>query len=228
MKQSGVYTSSVVKKLGMALSGVAMFLFVVGHLYGNLKLFAGREVFNDYAAGLRHLGHPILGEGHALFAARLGLIAVALYHVWSAVDLTLRARRARPQRYARHEDISLSYASRTMVYGGLWIGGFIVFHLLHLTFGLVGPPHQYVDGQLDVYRNVVDSFRLPWLDVLYIVSMIPLGFHVYHGLWSATQTLSLRWPWLVAVRRPLALVVAGLVAAGYIAIPVAVMLGMVG
>lgn len=227
MANRNAYRSTVALKVAMAVTGLAMFVFVVFHLYGNLKMFLGPDVINHYAAGLRHLGDPIFSETHLLWLARLGLIGTVALHLYAAVALTLRSRAARPLRYTRHEHIALSYASSAMLWGGLWLGGFVIFHLLHLTFGLVGPePQVLADGHVDVYANVVRGFQSPLVSTIYIASMVPLGFHLYHGLWSATQTLGAATPQLNVVRRPAALLVAVAIVAGYVSIPVAVLVGV--
>lgn len=218
-----IYRLTVVKKVLMALSGVILFLFVVGHLFGNLKLFLGRDEFNTYAAGLRTVGQPFLPPELGLWIARLGLLAALLIHVIAAVELYLLDRRARPVAYRRLEFTGYSYASALMTYGGLALFLFVIYHLLHFTFGTVHP--SFVPG--DPYHNVVSGFQHPLAAIVYILAMVPLGLHLYHGLWSATQTLGANRPACEKWRRPLAGCIAIGIVLGNIAIPLAVLSGVV-
>lgn len=226
MAATGGYRSTVALKVAMAVTGLFMFVFVVFHLYGNLKFFMGRDAINHYAVGLRSLGDPILGEGHAIWFARIGILATVTLHFCCAAVLVLRSRAARPIPYRQREHISLNYASSTMLWGGLWLAGFVVLHLLHLTFGVVGPrPTLQPDGHPDVHANIANGFEHPAIAAVYLVSMIPLGLHLYHGLWSASQTLGAITPPLERCRRPFALGVSLVIVAGYMSLPLAVIFG---
>lgn len=215
--------STVGQKVVMAVTGTLLFGFVLGHMAGNLKLYQGEAAYNAYAEHLRELGEPILGHGQALWIARLVLLAAVGAHIAAAVALTRRSRRARPDRYKQLAPLSFSYASRTMRWGGVIIAAFVVYHLLHLTLGTVH--HDFEHGS--VYRNVVSGFEVWWVSLAYIVAMVPLGLHLYHGLWSATQTLALRNPRVVAWRRPLAVAITLAIVLGNISMPVAVLVGIV-
>jgi len=219
-----LYRSSVGKKIAMAVSGVILLGFVVVHMIGNLKVFQGPEKFNEYALGLRTFGAPFLSGGQALWIARLVLLAAVLIHIWAAFQLVRQSRAARVHGYQKYDNSLLfSYASRTMVWGGIIVLAFVVFHILHLTLGTVHPQFDHADP----YSNFVIGF-LQWpVSLFYIIAMIPLGLHMYHGLWSALQTLGANNPKYNRYRRPIALGTALLVVVGNIAFPVAVLAGII-
>lgn len=220
---AGFYQASVGKKMAMAVSGAILVLFVIGHFAGNLKVYLGAEEFNHYAEGLRTLGDPIFPRNSLLWIIRVFLLGTAIVHVISAAQLWLQSRRARPVQYKKEESLTLTYASRTMVWGGLTLLAFIVFHLLHLTTGNVHP--DFIHG--DAYHNFVAGFQQVPVSIGYILAMIPLGFHLYHGVWSAFQTLGANNARYSAWRRPLALLIALIVVLGNMSFPVAVLTGIV-
>ena len=218
-----LYQSSVGKKIVMALTGALLFFFVLAHVLGNMKIYMGAEAFDEYAAFLREVGHPAFPHGALLWLFRLVLLAAAGLHILSATQLYLISRRARRTGYELNEDLSFSYASRTMRWGGLILLAFVVYHILHLTLGSVHPDFHHGAA----YANVVSGFRVWPVSALYALCMLPLGLHVYHGLWSATQTLALQHRTIKKWRRPFAAGVAGLIVAANISIPVAVLTGLV-
>jgi len=225
-----LYRSAVGKKAVMAVSGIALFGFVLAHMAGNLKLYLGPESLNHYAEFLREMGSPLLPHGGALWILRLGLIAAAVLHIVSATEVTLANRRARGHRYHRRATVEATYASRTMRWGGVLILLFVLYHLAHFTFGPEWAHPDFVPG--DVYHNVVAGFRVPWVSAFYIVAQVALGFHLYHGLWSMFQTLG--W-WKSAApsdagdgRRTFALVFALVITIGNISFPLSVLAGLVG
>jgi succinate dehydrogenase / fumarate reductase cytochrome b subunit len=219
-----LYGSTVGKKIAMAVSGFVLVGFVIFHMYGNLKVYQGREVFNAYAEGLRTLGSPVFGHLHLLTVARAILLAAVLVHIASAVQLVRRSRAARPIGYARYDhSLAFDYASRTMVWGGVIILAFVVYHLLHFTFGTVHP--DFVRD--DPYHNFVSGFRSLPVSLSYIAAMVPLGLHLYHGIWSALQTLGANHPRYNVYRRPLAASLAALVVIGNVSFPIAVLTGLV-
>lgn len=222
-RRSAAVRSSVGQKIAMAVTGTILLLFVIAHFVGNLKVYMGAEEFNHYAEGLRTFGSPFFARGQLLWLARIGLIAAVLVHIGAALSLTLRSRRARTIGYRKTESLAFSYASRTMVWGGLTILAFVVFHLLHLTFGTVHP--EFVHG--DAYNNFVVGFQSWPVSLAYMVAMVPLGFHIYHGTWSAFQTMGANNPRYNAWRRPLAMTIAVIVSAGNAAFPMAVLSGLV-
>lgn len=238
---TGVMTltrSTVGKKVIMAVTGLILVGFVVFHMYGNTKMYQGPEVFNEYAAGLREIGHPVFGHEHLLWIARLVLLGSVVLHIWAATSLTIMSRKTTAanavggvRRYGEKKLQTTSYAAYTMRFGGLLIFLFIIYHLLHLTFGAVGyAPGQYMHpegGEYQVYNNVVVGFQNPLVSGFYIVTMVFLGLHLYHGVWSMFQTLGLNNQKYTGLLRGLAILVAVAVFIGNISFPVAVMLGVV-
>ena len=200
----------------MAVSGCILFLFVVGHLIGNLQIYEGPDKLNRYAVLLRSM--PAL-----LWTVRAVLLAMVLLHIWSSVQLAGRNIAARPVGYRMKKSAGSSYASRTMYWSGPIILAFVVYHLLDFTFGTVNPRFQ--PG--NVYGNVVASFQLIPVSVFYIIAMLLLCLHLYHGLWSMFQSLGIAHPRYTPMLRKTAGVVSILIAAGNISIPVAVLAGWV-
>jgi succinate dehydrogenase / fumarate reductase cytochrome b subunit len=210
------YASTVGKKAAMAVSGCILFLFVVGHLIGNLQIYEGPENLNRYAALLRSM--PAL-----LWSVRTVLLAMVLLHIWSSVQLAARNIAARPVGYRKKKAAGSSYASRTMYWSGPIILAFVIYHLLDFTFGQVNP--HFEPG--NVYGNVVASFQLIPVAGFYILAMLLLCLHLYHGLWSMFQSLGIAHPRYTPMLRNGAAVVAILIAVGNISIPVAVLSGLV-
>jgi len=211
-----VLRASVARKAIMAVTGFALFGFVILHLLGNLQVYEGPEKLNEYAKMLRRV--PEL-----LWGARVTLLAAVALHIWAATSLTRMSLAARPQGYEVTRHLESTYASRTMRWSGVTIALFIVYHLLHFTFGSVHP--DFREG--DVYHNVVAGFQLWPVSLFYVLAMIALGFHLYHGAWSMLQTLGLSHPRYNKVRNGLAGLLAILVVVGNISIPVAVLAGFV-
>lgn len=221
-----IWATSVGKKVVMAVSGLILVGYVILHMLGNLKVYAGEAAFNAYAAWLREVGSPAFGHEQVLWLVRLVLLTALVLHVWMAVDLTRVSHAARPERYHRKRALAATAASRTMRWGGLVLALFVVYHVLHLTAGTVG----YGPGQfqpLSVYRNVVLGFSVWYVAASYVVAMVALGFHLYHGVWSMFQTLGVPGAAAGGFYRGLAAVVAWAVALGNISIPVAVLTGIV-
>ena len=207
----------------MALSGLLLLGFVVGHMFGNLKLYYGEAKYNAYAEFLREMGAPLFAHDQLLWIARLGLLAAVGVHIAAAANLTRAGRAARREGYRKNNDLSFSYASRTMRWGGFIVLGFIVYHLLHLTLGTVHPDFEHGS----VYRNVVTGFSSWPVALVYILCMLPLGLHIYHGAWSVTQTLGADGPRVVRFRRAIATAIALAVTLGNISMPVAVLAGWI-
>lgn len=210
--------STVGKKIVMAVTGILMFAFVIGHLLGNLQVFEGPAKLNAYGAFLHSIGE-LLWPVRAIL-----LIAIAL-HIIATVQLGLRNKRARPVGYSVKKAIASSYASRTMYWSGPIVLAFIIFHLLHLTAGYIHPGAAYIEG--DVYHNVVSGFQVWWVSLSYTVAICLLGLHLRHGLWSMFQSLGIHQPQHTAGLQTAAWVIALLIVLGYISIPISVFLGLV-
>ncbi len=212
-------SSTIARKAVMAVTGLILFVFVLGHLVGNLTLYLGPEAINGYGRFLRTVAH-----GGALWVVRAALLAAVVLHIWSATSLTLDSWAARPKGYKRWTARDSTYASRTMRWGGVIVGAFIVFHLLHFTLGTVHP--DFRPG--DVYHNVVAGFQVWPVSAFYLVAMVLLALHLDHGVWSMCQTLGLtahprykRWA------RGAALAFALVVLVGNCSFPIAVLAGWV-
>jgi succinate dehydrogenase / fumarate reductase cytochrome b subunit len=221
-----LWSSSIGKKAVMAITGFLLVGFAIGHMLGNLKIYQGEAKFNAYAVWLREVGSPALGHEQFLWLVRFILLAATVLHIVAAVQLTRMSYAARPLGYEQWEAIQATYASRTMRWGGVIITLFVIYHLLHFTFGAVGfAPGQYKD--LSVYRNVVIGFSVWYVSAFYIAAMVALGFHMYHGVWSMFQTLGVNTENASRVYRALATVSSAIVVLGNISIPTAVLVGLV-
>lgn len=210
------YASTVGKKAVMAISGCALFLFVLAHLAGNLQIYEGPEKLNGYSRTLHSM--PAL-----LWGARLGLLVMVGLHIWSSLQLVRRNRAARPIGYAKKKAAGSSYASRTMYWSGPIILAFVIYHLLDFTFGQTNP--NFHEG--DVYGNVIASFQVPLISAFYILAMLLLCLHLYHGLWSMFQSLGIHQPRYTRALKRGAALAAILIAVGNISIPVSVLAGWV-
>lgn len=212
------WQTTVGKKVIMAVTGVILFGFVVGHLLGNLQIFLPPEKINNYAATLR--AHPAL-----LWIARITLLVAVVFHTWSSFQLWLLQREARPVSYVKKVNLHSTYASRTMAWSGPIILAFVVFHLLHLTFGTVHPGGRFETH--NVYNNVITGFQVWPVSLFYIIAMIMLCYHLYHGLWSMFQSLGISHPVYTPWIKLGAKIVAILIAVGNISIPIAALAGLI-
>jgi succinate dehydrogenase / fumarate reductase, cytochrome b subunit len=216
-------TNSVFKKVVMAVSGIIMVLFLIAHMVGNLHVFQGAESFNDYSHWLRSFGEPALPPRTLLTVIEIVLLVSVIAHMWSAISLWRQAKRARPQAYVTKKSVVQTYASRTMRWGGVIIALFIVYHILDLTFGVANP-----DGTDSTpYDRLVASFQNPIATIVYVVTLILLGMHLRHGVWSATQTLGQSNRRRERSVNLFATAFATLLIAGYLVVPAAVVFGLV-
>jgi succinate dehydrogenase / fumarate reductase cytochrome b subunit len=213
--------SSIGAKVVMALTGVVLVGFVLGHMLGNLQIYAGPDVYNAYAHALKSM--PLL-----LWGTRITLLACVFLHVASALRLTQLNRKARPVAYAQKRWLKASLSSRTMALSGLTLLAFVVFHILHFTVGCVQPEHfTLVDhaGRHDVYAMFVLGFSNVWVSLSYIVAMVLLGLHLNHGISSMFQSLGLYHPQYNCFIRALGPVVSTVVVLGNVSMPLAVLSG---
>jgi succinate dehydrogenase / fumarate reductase, cytochrome b subunit len=221
-----LYRSTVGKKVVMAVTGGILVLYLVAHMADNLQIFLGASDFDHYAAWLRTIGEPALPHRWFLTGVETVLGASVLLHIWSAVSLAHRARLARPDRYAAgRKSHANGYAVRTMRYGGIIIGLFIIWHLLDLTVGAVNP----VGGQATPYaKGVADFAPSHWyITLFYVVAVVLVGVHLRHGIRSAFQTLGLASRRSYAGYNLLAAVVSTLLVIGFLAVPISVTVGWV-
>jgi succinate dehydrogenase / fumarate reductase cytochrome b subunit len=216
-------TNSVVKKVVMAVTGIIMILYLIAHMIGNLHAFQGPQAYNDYATWLRTFGEPALPKRTILTAIEIVLTVSVLAHMWAAFSLWLQAKRARPQGYVKRRAIQQSYASRTMRWGGVIILAFIVYHLLDMTTGTV----NLADDRSEPFNRLVASFTNPWVTAFYVISLVLLGMHLRHGVWSATQTLGQSNKRRERTVNAAATGFAVLLIAGFLVVPLAIAIGAV-
>jgi succinate dehydrogenase / fumarate reductase cytochrome b subunit len=229
---SNVFQSSVGKKYIMAVTGFVLFLFVIGHLAGNLQIFLGPEAINRY-------GHFLQSNPELIWPARLTLLLMVGLHIWSATKVSLENKAARPVDYAVYRPVGSSYASRTMLMGGSIVFVFIIYHLLQYTaqvqyLNFTGRdfaafmeklPDQVPSERHDIFKMMVVGFSNPLVSGFYILSLALLCLHLSHGASSMFQSLG----WKNEAYRPFldkaAQVVAVLIFLGYTSIPVAILCG---
>jgi succinate dehydrogenase / fumarate reductase, cytochrome b subunit len=212
------YRSTIGKKVVMATTGVILFGYVVGHMLGNLQIFAGEAQINGYAAFL-HRTKPLLWGTRGL------LVLCVILHFLSAAQLWLLQRAARPIGYQNRTWVEAGYAARTMIWTGPLLAIFVVFHLMHLTWGVKSIDAQFVEGE--VFGNVVRGFQSKGIAIFYLCCLCGLAFHLLHGAWSMFQTIGIDHPRYNRVLRELAKVATVVVAGGFALVPVAVLLGIV-
>ena len=206
------------KKVVMGVTGLIGVGFVILHSLGNLLIFQGSTALNAYS-------HLLKSSAELLWALRITLIVAVVLHVTAAVQLTRQSHAARPIGYAKRETQVATIASRTMRWGGALLLVFIVVHILHFTTGTIRPAGAF--SRQDVYANVVTSFRIWWVALFYVVSMVALGFHLFHGAWSSMRSIGVSPPSPRPMHRRLSLAIAVLVWAAFTAVPVAVFAGFV-
>jgi succinate dehydrogenase / fumarate reductase, cytochrome b subunit len=216
-------TTSVFKKAVMAISGIIMVLYLIAHMIGNLKAFAGEEEFNHYSGWLRTIGNPALPGATALWIIRIVLLVSVVAHIWAAVSLWRQARSARPERYVTKKAVAQSYASRTMRWGGVIILAFIIYHILDLTLGAVNS--QGYDSE--PYDRLLASFQNPVVTIWYAIALILLGMHLRHGIWSATQTLGQSNRRREVTVNYTATAIATIITVGFLLTPFAVLFGLI-
>jgi succinate dehydrogenase / fumarate reductase cytochrome b subunit len=217
------YEAPIGKKVIMALTGVILFGYVVAHLLGNLQIYSSDpQQINRYAAFL----HNPANVG-PLWAARLVLLAAVVMHIVASIQLWGMKRAARPQAYVKKDDAAASYASRTMMWSGPIVAAFVIFHVLHLTVGAVLPLQEIGPNEPNVRANVINGFLNPAVSGFYILAMILLCMHLYHGIWSMFQSLGVNHPRYTPRLKKGAAIFAILIAIGNCSIPLAVLAGIV-
>lgn len=229
-----LYSTAVGKKYVMAVTGISMMGFVVFHMIGNLKMYAGAADLNHYAHFLQTLLYPLAPKGVVLWILRGGLITMLFLHLHAAWSLTRLNRQARPVKYQSARDYQIAnFASRTMRWSGIIVLAFIVWHLLDLTFGVTNAHvgtmvMDHGEEIKDVYGSVVYTFdRIP-VALFYVIANILLGIHLFHGSWSIFQSMGWNNPRFNKWRRAFATGFAAVVVIGNVSFPVAAMAGIVG
>jgi succinate dehydrogenase / fumarate reductase cytochrome b subunit len=215
--------SSIGSKILMAVTGAILLLWVTGHMVGNLQIYAGQDALNSYAEKLRSVAA-------LLYVVRTIMLVIVLTHIITSTWLWWQNRQARSLPYAYKDTVQASIASRTMIYSGLLVFAFVIYHLLHLTWATIHPEFAHLvdpKGRPDVYSMVVLGYQNVLISGSYIIAMLCLWFHLSHGVSSLFQTLGLT----SAKYRPLieraGPIVATIIVAANISIPLTILLGIV-
>ena len=217
----GLWQTTIGKKVVMAVTGFILFGYVLLHMWGNLKIYYGQEAIDKYGVFLRAVGDPLFANEQLLWLVRVVLLVSVVLHIWAVVSLWQRDRAARPVGYRTRKDVQSNYAALTMRWGGIIILLFVIFHVLDLTTGQANPNFHHGS----IYNNIVASFSRPPVALFYILAMLAVGLHLYHGLWSMFQTLGLNTRRSNRLWRNVAIAAAVLVVAGNISVPIAVLVG---
>jgi succinate dehydrogenase / fumarate reductase, cytochrome b subunit len=206
------YRTSIGKKVVMAITGLILFGYVAIHMLGNLQVFMGPEHLNNYAATLK-------SNLALLWTARLVLLTAGIWHIVAALQVTRMSQRSRPEGYYYKDVMVANYASRTMRWTGPILAVFVIYHVLHFTTGTVHPHFDHAD----VYANVVTGFRVWAVAAFYIVAMVALGLHLWHGAWSMFQSVGLNSPRADRFLHRFAATAMVVIVMGFISIPVAIL-----
>jgi succinate dehydrogenase / fumarate reductase, cytochrome b subunit len=221
-----IWNSSLGKKYIMAITGCALFLFVIGHLVGNLQIFMGPDVINHY-------GHFLQTNWEIKWPARIVLLACVVLHIVSAVRLTAENRAARGVGYEVYKPVASTYASRTMMMSGIIIAAFVIYHLLHYTLvvpevNLTGKnfaEFRDTQGRHDIYKMMVVGFSNPIVSVFYIIAIALLCLHLSHGVSSMFQSLGWKKAYYAPMIQKAARALSFAIFVGYVSIPIAILLG---
>ncbi|MPV37825.1 succinate dehydrogenase cytochrome b subunit [Georgenia subflava] len=215
--------TTVALKWAMAITGILFVLFVLAHMYGNLKAFSGQEAFDGYAHSLRELLYPYLPHGGFLWIQRVVLVVALVVHAGSAFALWSRAKKARGHRYVQHKRLVQTYSARTMRWGGVIVLAFVVFHILQFTTMTIE-----VGGSFDSpYERLVVAFQHWYVYVAYLIAIVALTMHVRHGVWSSLQTLGASDRTRQRAINVAAYLVAAALLVGFMLPPTAILLGFV-
>jgi len=216
------YEASIGKKAVMAVTGCILFLFVMGHLIGNLQIYLPADAEGVYP--IDHYAQFLRSLGEALWVIRGVLLLSVILHITAGIQLWLANRAARPQRYVKSRWVEADLASRNMIVTGLLAGAFIVYHLLDLT---IGTAHAGTFEHLQVHDNMISGFASPGPVIAYVLAMIFLGYHLSHGIWSMFQSVGFNHPRYMPIIKKFALVVTILIVLGNISIPLSVHFGLI-
>ena len=217
-----LFSTSIGRKLVLAVTGVLLFGFLIGHILGNMAVFQGPDAFNGYANWLQ--GHPFV------WVARGGLVVIFTVHIYLGLRLAIENRSARPTPYTDGAEFLVSSASRYMAVTGSIVLLFLVFHLAHFTFGVVDPEqYDVIDAQNrhDVYTMVVSGFQSPWVSGIYIAAMLVLGVHLTHAVKSLFQTLGINHQSYTGAIRIFGGALVAVIVLGNCSIPVLIWAGVI-
>jgi succinate dehydrogenase / fumarate reductase cytochrome b subunit len=215
-----LFDTTIGKKAIMAVTGLILLGFLIGHMLGNLQIFLGAETLDGYAKKLEHLG-PLL------WAVRSVLLFSFVLHGWMVLDLYSRSTAARPIGYRVTKSVATSYAAKAMWLSGIVILLFVVFHVANFTLPGIALSSGYSHVHGKVYQNVTNAFRIPWVVAVYVLAQLVLGTHIYHGAWSLLQTLGVSHPRFNSRLRGFAKTLAVIIVTGNCSIPLAVVTGLV-
>ena len=217
--------TTIGKKILMAVTGLVWIGFLFFHMYGNTKAFYGAEYFNHYAEALREFGAPVFGHLHFLTLLRIVVVVALVVHVWLAITLSLRNLQSRgSDRYAVKKSVQADRPALTMKWGGLAIGFFVLFHLAQYTWGWTAILPTFERGL--AYENMIAGFSFVPNVILYLLALIFLAAHLYHGTWSTFQTLGLNNSRTTSSIRIFAVALALVIAGGFAVVPLAVIFGV--
>ena len=215
--------STILSKVVVAVTGLFMVLFLLGHMAGNLQMYLGQEKMNIYAETLQ-------GLGGLLWLVRAAMLLFLVLHIITSVRLKALNLSARPEPYAMKTWVRATFSSRTMFWTGVMIGLFIVYHLLHFTVKATNPAYGGLfdaAGRHDVYSMVVVGYSNVLIALVYIATMILLGFHLFHAIESMFQTLGVNHPKYNPIIHGLSVTLSIIIAFGFIMIPVGVLAGWI-
>ena len=217
------YRSLIGKKVIVALTGLVMVAWLLGHMLGNLQIFAGRgaspetTLINQYA--------QMLHDNVALlWIVRLVMLKMIVLHVTTTIQLVRRNKHARPQGYYKKQNVESSFASRSMVFGGLFIFAYIIYHIMHFTVGRVHA-EQLIQG--DLYSSMINSFQVPAISMVYLLGQLALFFHLFHGVQSTTRTFGVSHPKYIRITTIVGATLASIITIGFASIPIAVLTGVI-
>jgi succinate dehydrogenase / fumarate reductase cytochrome b subunit len=221
-------SSLVGKKIIAALTGIVLLGFLIGHVTGNLKVFTGNDAdgiphIDLYGHFLRIIGDPLVPPGAILWSARAVLLVSLILHVVTVIQLAMINQAARPVKYFRQRSRSATLPAKYMLVSGIILLVFIVMHLLHFTVGAIPWFGKFEHSR--VYANLYHSFTQFPVAIMYVVAMMAIGFHLFHGVWSLFQTLGLDNPDRNRILRLIATFTAVGLFIGFSSIPLAFMLG---
>jgi succinate dehydrogenase / fumarate reductase cytochrome b subunit len=221
-----IFQSSLGKKYIMAISGLLLFLFVLVHMLGNLQIYLGKEFINSYA-------HFLKSVPELLWPARIGLLVLAILHITTAIQLARQNSAARPVSYDSGKVYGASFAAQAILFSGLIVLAFIVYHILHFTVGVIqSDALTYTEvfkgeSRHDVYKMMIMGFSNPWISMIYLICMGLLCLHLSHGVSSLFQSLGWKKGVYAGAIDTFAKIAALVIFLGNCSIPISIMLGVI-
>ncbi|MCW5880281.1 MAG: succinate dehydrogenase cytochrome b subunit [Anaerolineae bacterium] len=214
------YRTTIGKKVIMAITGGIWVLYVMLHMFGNLKFFQGAEAIDGWAHFLRTFGQEVVGYEGVLWLVRIVLVVSLVLHVWMAWQLSRLSWASRPVKYSRRRWLAADFSGRTMRWGGVFIAVFLVIHIGQLTTGAL--LNGFQEGE--VYRNLILLFSNNLIAAFYILMMIVLALHLNHGIWSLFHSLGWNTYPSKSLKHRLCQLVAIAVPLGFALVPISIVL----